>query len=444
MTHEKKGLSKVATILPTTPRGFRDVLPYEASRREYIVQKVNDTFDKWGYQPVELPLLEDDEVLKLGGQLPSTPFKLFDRDGRLLVLRSDVTLPIARMAATKLVEDGKELRLRYVAPVFREQDSFMGASRQFTQLGIECINKSGVAADAEVVGLLAATLEALNLKNAVIALGSVEPLTALVSAAQEDKAWQQTALDFFHNSDFVGFNNFVDETDMSDAFKEALRAIPRTQGGLEALDTLDAALKKAGLELETIPRLKELYTRVKAMGTTTELVFDFSVMSSFDYYTGMVFDAFAPGVGSSLGGGGRYNNALGKFGTPAPAAGFALSLEAVREAYYAENAESDYRRKEVVLLAGDNLAEVAEMAQVIREEGKACIISEYATSEQDEKLMAEAERCNADSITVVLFSGGPEDFATEYGDELEEDDDDYQGDASELHIEVSVSDAEEA
>lgn len=388
--------------LPTTPRGFRDVLPYEASRRERIVEKVKDTFSVWGYHPVELPLLEDDEVLKMGGMLPSTPFKLFDRDGRLLVLRSDVTLPIARMAATKLVEPNVELRLRYTAPVFREQETFMGRSRQFTQLGIECIGKSGISADAEVLALLCATIEALKLQDAVVAVGSVKPLTALLEATGKDAAWQERVLDFFHRSDFVGYADFLSNEELDIPVKQALLELPRIKGEQSALVELEGLLAQAGCGSGVVSYLQDVLAAVRGRGMTTTIIFDFSVMSSFDYYSGIVFDAFVPGVGSSLGGGGRYDNALEKFGVGAPAAGFALSLEAIQAARYAQNDTSEYKEKELLLLAGAQLSDVARFARETRAQGIPCIISaKVGLKVGDEELTKEAHRCGAAFVVTI-------------------------------------------
>ena len=106
-------------MLARTPRGFRDILPTEALARERITQTVRSCFSSHGYLPVETPLLEDRAVLDRGGRLQNTPFQLFDVDGSLLVLRPDLTLPIARMVSTRFSDGSLPVRLRYAAPVVR-------------------------------------------------------------------------------------------------------------------------------------------------------------------------------------------------------------------------------------------------------------------------------------------------------------------------------------
>lgn len=125
--------------MTATPWGFRDILPEEAQAREEIACTVKGCFREHHYLPVETPLLEDKGSLEEGGRIADTPFKLFDDDGRLLVVRPDNTLPIVRPASTRMRAADLLLRLRYEAPVVRECQRNAGGSRQFTQLGFELI-----------------------------------------------------------------------------------------------------------------------------------------------------------------------------------------------------------------------------------------------------------------------------------------------------------------
>ena len=96
-------------------------MPDEAIERERITRIVSDGFASHGYLPVETPLLEEQSSLAMAGESAVTPFQLFDGDGRLLVVRSDLTMPIARLVATRLAHTEASIRLRYAAPVVREQ-----------------------------------------------------------------------------------------------------------------------------------------------------------------------------------------------------------------------------------------------------------------------------------------------------------------------------------
>ena len=150
-----------------TPRGFRDILPQEALARERITETVRACFSSHGYLPVETPILEDRSVIESAGRIQDSPFQLFDKDDRLLMLRPDLTLPIARMVASRLGVDHLPARLRYVAPVVREQGALRGQPRQFTQLGVELVGGDVTAAESEVVSLVAENAETPDIIHAL-------------------------------------------------------------------------------------------------------------------------------------------------------------------------------------------------------------------------------------------------------------------------------------
>lgn len=162
--------------MTATPWGFRDILPEEAQAREEIALTVKGCFREHHYLPVETPLLEDKGSLEEGGRIADTPFKLFDDDGRLLVVRPDNTLPIVRLVSTRMRAADLPLRLRYEAPVVRECQRNAGGSRQFTQLGFELIGAGDTAGDVEIVSLVAEAVRELTLPDARIIAGSVRPL----------------------------------------------------------------------------------------------------------------------------------------------------------------------------------------------------------------------------------------------------------------------------
>ena len=260
--------------MTAAPWGFRDILPEEAQAREEIALTVKGCFREHHYLPVETPLLEDKGSLEEGGRIADTPFKLFDDDGRLLVVRPDNTLPIVRLVSTRMRAADLPLRLRYEAPVVRECQRNAGGSRQFTQLGFELIGAGDTAGDVEIVSLVAEAVRELALPDARIIAGSVRPFKELLAACED-------------------------------------RAL------VEGLAPEDAQV----------------------------LSFDFSIMNSFDYYTGLVFKAYAGGLPDPVGSGGRYDSIFtGAFGDgiEVPAAGFAFSLERLEAARTsAEDAASD-------------------------------------------------------------------------------------------------------
>lgn len=324
----------------STPSGFRDVLAGEAIRRERVTRAVQDLFADRGYEPIETPTLEIMDVLRQGalaaGRMPASPFKLFDARGDLLALRPDVTLQVARMCATRFAGVRDPLRLRYTQRIFRETESEMQASaRELTQIGIECIGMEGVDADNEVLDLFADAMSAAGVSSFTMALASVSVLRALLDASGGSADWTGAVLEAFHESDFVELDRLVDEDAPicgCDAdVAAAIRRLPRIRGGAEAIAEVRSMVEPLGCA-RGLDELEALYAHLSAREGEVRAIVDFSVMSSFDYYTGFVFEAYAEGMGAPLGSGGRYDHMLGIYGDERPAAGFAFYLEQVIKA----------------------------------------------------------------------------------------------------------------
>lgn len=316
-----------------TPAGFRDVLAQEAAERERISAAVRDLFSSRGYAPIETPTLEVMDVMRAGGHMTGVPFKFFDSQGDLLAMRPDVTLQVARMCATRLAGQPGPFRFRYQQRVFREAEGQMrAAAREVTQIGVECIGPSGAEGDAEVLQLFCEALETAGVDDFTISVATVGVLRALLAASGASSTWANAVLDAFHSSNFVELDLLTGAgCPVPPVFAQALRALPRIRGGREAIDEARALVAPLGCE-DGLDDLEGMCDLLDAAGVGARVRIDFSVMSSFDYYTGIVFEAYAPGLGSPLGSGGRYDNMVGVYGEDRPAAGFAFFLEQVMAA----------------------------------------------------------------------------------------------------------------
>ena len=322
-------------MIQRTPRGFRDILPQEALARERITETVRTCFSAHGYLPVETPILEDRSVIETAGRIQDSPFQLFDKDDRLLMLRPDLTLPIARMVASRLNTDQLPARLRYVAPVVREQGALRGQPRQFTQLGVELVGGDGASAEAEVVMLLADALARLGVPDWYVVCGSVAPLTALLDSCGVGEGFSRKVLSLVHSSDLVGLDELLKQRDdLLPAQAEALRRLVRLNGNEHIVDELDELMHEAGVKdaEQVVDGLRKLLDSCAPLVRQGRLRFDFSIINSFDYYTGLVFKAYAEGIAASLASGGHYDAVLENLGLPGVSAcGFAMSLERLQE-----------------------------------------------------------------------------------------------------------------
>lgn len=346
---------------PVTPRGFRDCLPREALERERLVRRANDVFDRWGYDPVETPVVEVYETLVVAaGDLEGTAFRMFDSDGRLLALRPDMTMPIARLVSSRLGEGAGVRRFRYAGQVFREHESLRGQARQFTQVGVELVGAGGPYADAEVVSVLVEALLSCGLESFTVAVGDVAVLRAVLGVASAGDEWNSAVLAAAHRRDLVSFDRLSRQAGVPAAVGEALRSLVRLRGGSEAIAAAASLLESVGVT-GVLDDLAATWSVLEASGATQRVRVDFGVMRDFDYYTGIVLEVLDPGIGLPVGGGGRYDDALAAFGTPMSAAGFALGLERLTIALAEQGADFG-ESEEQVLVGGEPQAAFAEAA----------------------------------------------------------------------------------
>lgn len=353
--------------MTATPWGFRDILPEEAEMREEIALTVKACLKEHHYRPIETPLLEDRNAAGDAERGADTPFKLFDDDGHLLVVRHDNTLPIVRLVSTRMATKNLPLRLRYEAPVVREQPRNAGRSRQFTQLGFELIGAGGVESDVEVATVAIRAIRALGFDDVRVICGSVKPFKRLL-AAIGDEVLSKKALACVHANNFVDLDDCVSTSSMPAAVKEAICEIPRLHGGADVLDCVDELLSAAGVVGSTTEELRVLLENLAAEDKDL-VTFDFSIMNNFDYYTGLVFKAYAGGLADPVGSGGRYdaifNGVFDGVTNEVPAAGFAFSLDRLEEAQLNKTGEVAKQPLRIAVPKGSLKADTVAMLEAV-------------------------------------------------------------------------------
>jgi ATP phosphoribosyltransferase len=353
---------------PVTPRGFRDVLFEEAAERRAVTAAASAVFAAYGFRFVETPAVEEYRTLEAGAgaALKESAFRMVDLDGSLLALRPEMTLPIARLAASRLGDDPGPHRLCYAADVYREQASLRGEARQFAQVGVELLGANGPSSDAEVICVLADVLSAVGLREFTVGVGTVAVLRALIEAAQAGGAWAADLLAAAHARNLVAFDRIASADGVVPAVGEALKRVVRIGGGREAIGACREVADAVGCA-GSLDALEAAWELLEAADVADRVRVDFGILRSFDYYTGLIVEAYAPGLGLPLGGGGRYDDVLASFGSPMPAAGFALSLERVMIALAAQDVEIPVRGLDAVV--GGEPEQVARTAARLRGAG---------------------------------------------------------------------------
>jgi ATP phosphoribosyltransferase regulatory subunit len=306
------------------PGGVRDSAAPEAARHSALAATMRSEFMRWGYAEVRTPPVEYLETIVrgAGAGIQDHLFKIVDTGGELLVLRPEMTVPIARLAATRLLPQASgPLRLSYVADVFRGQDVGRTQLRAFTQAGVELLGEATLDADAEVIALAATCLQRAGVPDAVVHVGHLGFLDDLLAALPADT--QDEIRTRLYRKEFAGIEQAIPDPSLAGL----LRLLPDLHGDdavARATPFATSARSRAALaDLET------LMARLQDYGLAKIVRFDLSIIRDFSYYTGVVFEAYGAGAGYPLAGGGRYDTLLGRFGAECPATGFALGLDRV-------------------------------------------------------------------------------------------------------------------
>ncbi len=317
-------------MVDRTPSGTRDVLPDEMRELRAMTDRVRAVFDAAGYGEVYTPALEYEQTFErgnIGGARPA--YRVFDEHGSVLVLRPDMTVPIARVVATRYAHDDPPLRFCYVAHAYRGVRPQRGQSREFLQAGVELIGVPGAEGTAEVLGVLCAALDASGLDSYRVGLGDAALYPSLLEAFAVDPARSELILTELAAGDFVGVDREVRALGLAEADAGLLLRLAHTRGGPEVLEGLEGALHDA------LRGMREVHSLL-APDVAARIIFDLGLVRSLGYYTGPLFQVYDPAYGVPLGGGGRYDELLGSFGRPLPAVGFALNVERVHIALTGE------------------------------------------------------------------------------------------------------------
>ena len=312
------------------PSGTRDVLPEETREVRAITDILRRAFERHGYGEVYTPALEYESVLARADMAEAKPaYRVFDETGAVLVLRSDMTVPIARVVATRYGASEPPLRFCYFAHCYRGVRPQRGQPRELLQAGIELIGAPAPQGTAEALSVLCAALDATGLKDFRIGLGDASLFPALMASLGVPEQARDGLLQALVLRDFVGLELALAESGLSGDAAELLLAVPQRRGG-------------PGMLADTPPQAAEAVTGLRRVHELLEpnvaerVIFDLGLVRNIGYYTGAVFEVYDPAFGAPIGGGGRYDELLGRFGRPLPAVGFALEVESLHKALAGE------------------------------------------------------------------------------------------------------------
>lgn len=312
-----------------TPEGTKDLLFEDCAVRRSLEEKLSAIFKSKGYCEVVTPGLEFFDVFNLNSRYfpQESMYKLVDNKGRLLVVRPDSTMPIARVVATRLREAELPLRLYYRQNVYRNKPVMRGRSDEIHQMGIELIGSDSKRADLEVLTSAIEVLASLESDNFRFEIGDIGFFRELVNKLDTDIATKEEIRSLIEVKNYPALNDLLDSIGNNE-ITNALKQLPRLFGGEEVFDKAAKLYNDEKIN-KIISDLREIYNSLAEMGYNGKITVDLGIVNKMDYYTGVVMKGYLQGYGDAVLSGGRYNKLLAEFGYDVPATGFAVNVDAV-------------------------------------------------------------------------------------------------------------------
>ena len=348
------------------PFGLRDIFPFESRERNNIKRIMEREFKLWGYGEVKTPAIEYTKNISIGvgKNWENKLINFFDVDGSPVSLRTDMTIPIARLTGMRIKKSQLPVRFCYFADSFRQSDIQKGVRRVYNQAGLEFIGSSNaVMSDIEILVILINILNGLNIRDYKIGLGHVEFIEGLCDWFKLNPGDSEYIRRTVAEKNFVALENFLNKKNKDKA--EIFVKLIQPESDIKKISSLISKIKEQKV-IKSFNYLKRIYNILEKLDCGGYLVTDFSIIRDFDYYTGLLFEVYCPNVTDILGSGGRYDGLIKKFGLDIPATGFALDIDLAHKAIE----KMDLRERLKILLKcrdNKNNIELIRMARKLRD-----------------------------------------------------------------------------
>lgn len=351
-----------------TPEGVRDIYGEELIRKEAYEQAIKNVMREYGYLRINTPSFEYfDNFSEERGTVPSKDmYKFSDREGEICVLRPDVTPQVARCVAKYYKNETLPVRLFYHENTFVNNEGHQGKLKEITQIGAELVNLSGVAADAEMISLMADCLLSLGLTDFQIEIGNAEFFKSLAAEAGFDEAETEELKLLIEAKNLFGVEELLSSKKIDESLKDLFVKLPLQFGSVDFVREYRNGVKNERA-LKALDGLLALYDKLSVYGKESFVSFDLGMLTHYDYYTGVVFKAYTHKTGEPVAAGGRYDSLLSQFGKPAPAIGIAIYVDYLLQAMMRQGIQPNVIRRSTLVLYDERYEDKAiEMADSLR------------------------------------------------------------------------------
>jgi ATP phosphoribosyltransferase regulatory subunit len=334
-----------------TPEGLRDIHCTETSKKNELQKRIMSVFHRYGFKDVQTPTFEYIDIFNhdRGTVDIKMMYKFYDRDGNILALRPDITPSIARFVATFYNHEDTPKRICYLGNAFRNNESYQGKLREFTQAGIELIGVDSSDADAEIIAIIINSLLSTGLKNFKIDIGQAGFFTGLLEEVGLKSEHEEELRKLTDEKNYIAVEELLNSLEIAEEYKRALLDLPKLFGEVSVIEKARKMTTNIHA-LEALDKLEEVYKILCEYEVEKYVSFDLGMVTHLNYYTGIVFRGYTYGTGVSIVDGGRYNTLLSQFGKDTPAIGFGIEIDELMNAIERQQIDVSIDRIDTLLI----------------------------------------------------------------------------------------------
>lgn len=354
-----------------TPEGVRDIYNGECARKIELQNKLSGTMKNYGYKSIQTPNFEFFDIFseERGTTQSKEMYKFIDREGNTLVLRPDMTPSIARCVAKYFKEDKDPIRLTYLGDTYTNNSSHQGKLNEITQVGAELVNDSTVIADSEILAITVDCLLQAGLKEFQVEVGHADFFNGLMEEADFNEEEIMQIKSLMECKNMFGLETLIGSKKINPELKELLMKLPELFGNPQHF-SYARSMTKNEKALKALDRIEEILTLMDAYGMKDYITVDLSMLSKYDYYTGIIMKAYTYGTGEPVAQGGRYDNLVGQFGKDAPAVGLVIVIDQLMFALSRQKLWDAPKEQGILLLHRNENRELAiQVASGLRKDG---------------------------------------------------------------------------
>lgn len=353
------------------PQGMRDILTVESRKRTDLQEKLLHYMRSCGFERIETPIFEYNELFS-GDISPveeESTMKAIDSDGRVVVLRPDMTVPTVRVVATKLKGCSKPLKLFYMGNVYRAGKKSKVAGREFSQIGGEIFGSSGKWLDLELLELAKECFRVAGVSDYKIDIGHIGIIKGIFEELMLEGESEAEIIDLINKKNLVELEAKVAELQIDSRYKDIICRLPLLFGRPEEVFREMGDLIINETVRKSADYLLEVFDICRAKGMESKLIIDLGMTGNMKYYTGLIFKSYAYGTSEVVISGGRYDELLGELGMASTAAGFAVYIDNMLEAAAKSGSELRQERRVLAVFSEERYAEALEYAERLRGQG---------------------------------------------------------------------------